>query len=66
MNNSENLDRDRRLEIARKAFKEYFAQCFWSSDPRREITEQDIPFIARGLRYYGGYNGYRIAAKLCR
>ena len=66
VNSKEQSDREHRLELARQAFKEFFAQCFWSSDPHREITEQDIPFIVRGLRYYGGHNGYRIAARLCR
>ena len=60
------LDRAQRVELARKAFKEYFALCFWSSDPNREIHEEDIPFVIRGLRHYGGHRGYRIAAELCR
>ena len=68
MSESEKLERDcaRRVDLARKAFKEYFALCFWSSDPNREIHEEDIPFVIRGLRHYGGHRGYRIAAELCR
>jgi hypothetical protein len=56
----------RRLELARKAFKEFSAPCFWSAPADWEITEADIPLVIRGLRRHGGHKGYRIAAELCR
>jgi len=55
-----------RLELARRAFKEFYAQCFWSAPPDLEVTKADIPFIIRGLRLHGGHKGYRIVAELCR
>ena len=55
-----------RLEIARQAFKEFYAPCFWSYRDDLEITEEKIPFIIRRLRLHGGHKGYRIAAELCR
>ena len=55
----------RRLDLVRKAFKEFYAQCFWSYREDAEITEQKIPFVIRGLREHGGLAGYRIAAELC-
>jgi hypothetical protein len=55
-----------RLELAQQAFRDFFAQCFWSSDPDLKITEDLIPFVIHGLRYYGGHKGYQIAAELCR
>ena len=58
-------DRERRLELARKAFKEFYAQCFWSSDPHLVVQEEHIPLILRNLRLHGGHKGYRIAAELC-
>ena len=58
--------RRRRLELARQAFKDFYAQCFWSYRPDAEITEDKIPFVIRGLREHGGLAGYRIAADLCR
>jgi hypothetical protein len=58
--------RQHRLELARKAFKEFSAQCFWSAPADLEVTEADIPFIIRGLRLHGGHRGYRLAAELCR
>ena len=56
----------RRLELARKAFKDFYAQCFWSYRPDAEITEEKISFVVRGLREHGGLAGYRVAAELCR
>jgi hypothetical protein len=58
--------RQRRLDLARKAFKEFYAQCFWSYREDAEITEAKIPLVIRGLREHGGLAGYRIAAELCR
>ncbi len=58
--------RQRRLELARKAFKDFYAQCFWSYRPDAEITEDKIPFVIRGLREHGGLAGYQVAADLCR
>ena len=59
-------DRERRVQLARKAFREYYAQCFWSYREDLEITEEKIPFVIRGLREEGGLAGYQIAAELCR
>jgi hypothetical protein len=62
---SDTAARQRRLELAQKAFKEFYAQCFWSYREDAEITEEKIPFVIRGLREHGGLAGYRIAAELC-
>ena len=58
--------RERRLDLARQAFKEFYAQCIWSADPDLVVEEQHIPFIVRGLRLHGGHKGFRLAAELCR
>ena len=58
--------RQRRLELARKAFKESYAQCFWSYREDAEITEEDIPWVLRELRQNGGHCGYRVAGEICR
>lgn len=58
--------RQRRLELARRAFKEFYGQCFWSSDPNHVVEEQDLPWIIRNLRLHGGHRGYRVVAELCR
>ncbi len=58
--------RQRRLELARKAFKEFYAQCFWSYREVAEITDEDIPWVLRELRLNGGHRGYRVAGEICR
>jgi len=66
VNTDVSSERERRLALARKAFKEFYAQCFWSADPGLPILEEHIPFVTRGLRLHGGHRGYRIAAELCQ
>jgi hypothetical protein len=56
----------RRLELTRKAFKEFYAQCFWSYREDAEITDEDIPWVLRELRLNGGHRGYRVAGEICR
>ena len=60
--------REHRLARARRAFREHFARCFWSSDPAMNITEEDIPFVIAGLRKNGGHKEWREAQALhsCR
>ena len=58
--------RRRRLALAQQAYRDFFAQCFWSYREDAEITEEKIPFVVTGLREQGGHAGYRVAAELCR
>lgn len=58
--------RHHQLALAQQAYQEFFAQCFWSSDPDHQVQEQDLPWIIRNLRENGGHRGYRIVAELCR
>jgi hypothetical protein len=58
--------RQRRLELAQRAYRDFFAQCFWSSDPDHQVVEADLPWIIRNLRENGGHKGYRIVTELCR
>lgn len=51
---------------ARKIFRQYRAQCFWYMPLETEIGYSDIPAIVRGLKQYGGRQGFLLAAKLCR
>ena len=55
-----------RVREARRAFRQFYAQCFWYMDEHRKITLEDIPEIVRGLRANGGRAGYLVAARLCR
>jgi hypothetical protein len=62
---SQELDRDRRVQLAQRAYRDFHPLCFWSYRPDLVITEDKIPFVVRGLRKYGGHKGYMIVAQLC-
>lgn len=66
MSEQDEVKRQHRLELARKAFKDFYAQCFWSYRDDLDITEEKIPFVIRGLRHHGGHKGYKIVAELCQ
>jgi len=53
-----------RVREARRAFREFYSQCFWYMRPDLEITMAALPEIARGLRQNGGKRGL-LLAKLC-
>jgi hypothetical protein len=54
-----------RIREAKRAFRLYYAQCFWYMEPEIKITKAELAFIARGLRTYGGHEGYRLADTIC-
>ena len=55
-----------RVREARRAFRDFYAQCFWYLHPDLQVTLRDVPEIARGLRQNGGRQGFLVAARLCR
>ena len=55
-----------RVREARRAFRTFYAQCFWYLREDMDVTLDDIPEIVRGLRLNGGRQGFLLAAKLCR
>lgn len=54
-----------RVREARRAFREFHAQCFWYWRRDMAVTLDDIPEIVRGLRRDGGQKGMLVAARLC-
>jgi hypothetical protein len=66
MNGGTERSGEAKLELARRAFNEFFPLCFWFCDPKLVIEEKHIPMIVRHLRLNGGHKGYRKAAQLCR
>jgi len=55
-----------RLREARRVFKRFRAQCFWSTPANYVVTAADIPWVARQLMTHGGQEGWRIGGRLCR
>ncbi len=56
--------REERIGLARDLYREFHALCFWNSPRDLEITEDLIPFVAKGLRARGGHAGFALASKL--
>jgi len=55
-----------RVREARRAYRRFHAQCFWSYDPNFNVSAVDVPWVAEQLRRHGGRAAWDIAAKLCR
>ena len=55
-----------RLREARRAFRHFHAQCFWSSDPGYQVVGGDIAWVAERLMTFGGREGWTVGARLCR
>jgi hypothetical protein len=51
---------------ARRAYRRFHAQCFWSCDPGLKVTAADVAWVADQLRRHGGWEAWQVAARLCR
>lgn len=54
-----------RLREARRAFRIFRAQCFWSCAPDYRIGFEDIPWVAQQLMKHGGRAAWEAGARLC-
>jgi hypothetical protein len=55
-----------RIREARRAFKKYHAQCFWSFDPNYTIKYEDVKWVSDQLKKNGDRKLWLLGAKLCR
>lgn len=55
---------EQRLALAADLYRQYRTRCFWHCPPDLVITEEMIPFVAKGLRTHGGRRGFLLAARL--
>ncbi|MCK5687832.1 hypothetical protein KAI87_01120 [Myxococcota bacterium] len=55
-----------RVREARRAFRRFQTQCFWSFDPDYVVTLKDISWVADQLMKHGGREAWDVGAKLCR
>ena len=51
-----------RVREARRAYRRFHAQCFWSSPPDLEVGPDDIAWVAEHLRRHGGREAWEKAA----
>lgn len=55
-----------RVREARRAYRRFHAECFWSFDPSYVVGPSDIPWVEKQLRKHGGREAWRVAGTLCR
>ena len=55
-----------RVREARRMYRRFFAECFWSFDPDYRVGSSDISWVAEQLRKHGGRDAWEAAGKLCR
>jgi hypothetical protein len=55
-----------RVREARRAYRIYHTQCFWSFDPSYRIGPADVAWVAEQLQRHGDRDAWLLGAKLCR
>lgn len=55
-----------RVREARRMYRRFHAQCFWSFDPDYRVGPSDVGWVAAQLRRHGGREAWEIASRLCR
>ena len=55
-----------RVREARRAYRRFHPDCFWSFDPEYLVKASDLQWVAEQLRKHGGREAWEAAGKLCR
>jgi len=55
-----------RVREARRLYRRFHTECFWSFDPEFKIGPPDVHWVATQLRRHGGREAWQAAVKLCR
>lgn len=55
-----------RVREARRAYRLFRAQCFWSYRPDLVIGTVDVPWVAEQLMKHGGREAWLAGVRLCR
>ncbi|MHC4955623.1 MAG: hypothetical protein ACYTGZ_17365 [Planctomycetota bacterium] len=55
-----------RVREARRAYRRFHAECFWSCDPEYQVGSADVAWVADRLRRHGGRPAWEVASRLCR
>jgi hypothetical protein len=54
-----------RVREARRMYRRFHPECFWSFDPDYRIDSSDIDWVAEQLQKHGGRAAWEAARKLC-
>ena len=49
----------------RRAFRKYYASCFWSYDPNYKMGINDVIWVAEQLQKYGDLEAWKKSKQLC-
>jgi hypothetical protein len=55
-----------RIREARRAYRRFYASCFWSYRPDLRIGPDDVDWVARTLMKHGGRDAWEAGRRLCR
>jgi len=55
-----------RVRDARRAYRRFRTQCFWSYRDDLRITADDIPWVAEQLMRHGNREAWLVGSRLCR
>lgn len=55
-----------RVREARRAFRRFYAECFWSYRPDLVIGREDVAWVADQLMRHGAREAWLTGARLCR
>jgi len=55
-----------KVREARRLYRRFHAQCFWSFDRNYRIGTKDVTWVAEQLRKHGGREAWEAAVRLCR
>ena len=54
-----------KVREARRAYRNFYAQCFWSFKKDLRVSFEDIPWVVENLRKNGNRRAWELAEKLC-
>lgn len=55
-----------RVREARRAFRRFYSDCFWSYRPDLVIGRDDVAWVAEQLMKNGTREAWEVGARLCR
>ena len=55
-----------RVREARRAFRRFYADCFWSYRPDLVVGREDVAWVAEQLMKHGTREAWLAGARLCR
>ena len=55
-----------RVREARRVYRRFHAECFWSYSLGYRIGPAEVAWVAGQLRKHGGRDAWEAASKLCR